>query len=265
MTNRSVVLIDSPEPHVCRLLINRPEKRNAIDFDIRQALIEAVTAITANPENRTLVFGGVGGVFSAGGDLNSMAGLTEGQARERMQHIHVLCRLVAGVGIPVVTAIEGIGAGAAVGLALLGDCIVVGEDTRILFPFMKLGLTPDWGTLRSLPRRVGLPAAMRMLTQALPVTGPEAFRVGLADALVADADVMSMAIGKATELSKLPLGAFAKMKARLNNAAASLAEELSREEDDQAVCLLGGEFPEGLAAFNEKRPPDFVAKRSEQD
>ncbi len=255
----SVVLVDRPAPHVARLRINRPDKRNAIDHAVRQQLTEALGTLLSDTSVRAIVFGGAQGVFSAGGDVPSMVGLTEAQARERMQHIHVLCRLIAGAGVPVVSAIEGIGAGAAVGLALLGDRIVVGEGTKILFPFLKLGLAPDWGQLLTLPRRLGLPVARRIFCDGAPVSGTEAHRIGLADTLAADAEVMAVAVAQAGELALLPREAFARMKARLNHPSASLAEELSREESDQAVCLLGDDFVEGHDAFLNKRAADFVA------
>ena len=252
------VLVDRPAPHVVRLLINRTEKRNAIDFEVRQALIEAMTTILANPDNRAIVFGGVGGVFSAGGDVASMAGLSEAEARERMRHGHRLCRLVAGSKIPVVSAIEGFGAGAAVGLALLGDFIVAGESTKILFPFFKLGLSPDWGLLWTLPARVGLPAARRLLTEGQVIGGAEALRLGLADAFVGNGDIMAAAVSKASVLSQLPRLAFARTKARLLQPSATLDEELAREENDQATLLTGEDFAEGFAAFSEKRAANFV-------
>jgi enoyl-CoA hydratase/carnithine racemase len=255
----AVVLVDRPAPHVARLLINRPDKRNAIDHGVRQQLTEALGALLGDATVRAIVFGGVQGVFSAGGDVPSMVGLSEAQARERMQHIHVLCRLIAGAGVPVVSAIEGVGAGAAVGLALMGDRIVVGEGTKILFPFLRLGLVPDWGQLLTLPRRVGLPVARRILTGGAPVSGAEAHRIGLADTLVADAQVMATAVAQAGELALLPREAFSRMKARLNHPSSSLAEELAREETDQAVCLLGDEFVEGHDAYVNKRAADFVA------
>ncbi|MDO8906582.1 enoyl-CoA hydratase/isomerase family protein [Hydrogenophaga sp.] len=254
----AVVLVDRPALHVARVLINRPEKRNAIDFDVRQQLTEALSTLLIDSSVRAIVFGGAKGVFSAGGDVPSMVGLNEAQARERMQHIHVLCRLIAGAGVPVVSAIEGIGAGAAVGLALMGDRIVVGEDTKILFPFLKLGLVPDWGQLLTLPRRVGLPVARRILSDGAPVGGSEAQRIGLADTLVADGQVMTTAVAQAGELALLPSEAFARMKARLNHPSASLGEELAREESDQTVCLLGDEFVEGHDAYVNKRAADFV-------
>ena len=263
MTNRAntqpVVLMDSPAPHVARLLINRPDKRNAIDFDVREQLTRQIQALQSDGTTRALVIGGVGGVFSAGGDVPSMLGLTEAQARDRMQHIHVLCRLVASVRFPVVSAMEGFAAGAVVGLALLGDRIVGGPGTRVMFPFLRLGLVPDWGQLLTLPRRVGIGVARRMLTSGKTVDGEEAQRLGLLDLLVPDEQVMDAAVHQALELARLPQDAFSRMKQRLNEASGSLAEELAREENDQAVCLLGDEFKEGYAAFRQKRAPNFLS------
>ena len=252
------VVVDRPAPNVARLLINRPDKRNAIDHAVRQALTDSIGELRGDRSVRALVFGGAEGVFSAGGDLPSMLDLDEAGARARMRHIAVLCRLVADLRIPVVSAIEGIGAGAAVGLALLGDQIVVGPGTRILFPFLKLGLVPDWGQLLTLPRRVGAVQARRIFTAGAPLNGDEAHRIGLADTLVADAEVMNEAVRQAGELARLPLGAFARMKDRLTRVSATLDEELQREENDQAQCLLADEFREGYNAFSAKRSADFV-------
>lgn len=255
---QSVVLLDRPAPFVARLRINRPAKRNAIDHDVRQGFIDALEQLHADPGVRALVLGGVEGVFSAGGDVPSMVGLSEAQARERMRHIHVLCRLLAGSRLPVVSAVEGIAAGAAVGMALLGDHIIVGPGTRILFPFLRLGLAPDWGQLLTLPRRVGIGTARRILSSGEAVKGEEALGIGLADALVPDAQVMDAAIERAGALARLPAQAFARMKQRLSQPSGTLAEELAREEADQAVCLLGHDFQEGYAAFNARREPDFT-------
>lgn len=255
-----VVLLDRPAPHVARLRINRPDKRNAIDLAVREQFIDLLTQAQADREVRALVFGGVEGVFSAGGDVSSMEGLTEAQARERMRHIHGLCRQVADLRLPVVSAMEGVTAGAAVGLALLGDRIVMGRQARVLFPFMKLGLTPDWGLLLTLPRRVGLPVAQRLFCDGQPVGAEEALRIGLADVVCEDAQVMETAVGVAASLARLPGEAYARMKQRLHHPSATLAEELAREEDDQAVCLRTDDFQEGFDAFRNKRSADFIAR-----
>jgi 2-(1,2-epoxy-1,2-dihydrophenyl)acetyl-CoA isomerase len=255
-----VVLVDRPAPHVARLRINRPDKRNAIDFDVREQMTQHLGTLLADGKIRALVLGGVGGVFSAGGDVPSMVGLSEEQARERMRHIHVLCRLLAGARLPVVSAAEGFAAGAVVGLALLGDEIVAGPGTKFLFPFLKLGLAPDWGQLLTLPRRVGIGQARRILTSGAAVLGEEASQIGLIDMLVADDEVMDTAVRRASELAGLPSEAFARMKARLNDISGSLTEELAREEADQAVCLAGDDFREGYEAFRGRRAADFITR-----
>lgn len=256
--------IDRPAPRVLRVRINRPAKRNAVDYDTRQALIEAMTAAQTDAECGALVLGGVDRVFSAGGDLPSMVGISEEAARARMAHGATLCRLVANSPFPVVSAAEGFCAGAAVGLALLGDSIIAGTDTRILFPFLKIGLVPDWALLRSLPLRVGTATARRLFTSGKPVSGEEAFRIGLADEYVGDDDVMAAAVERAAALSRLSPQAYARMKQRLLAPALSLDEALAREETDQAEMLTGPDFREGYAAFTEKREPDFHKKRGEK-
>lgn len=254
----ALLQIDRPAPGVLRVLINRPAKRNAVDYDTRQALIEAVEAAQSDADCRALVLGGVERVFSAGGDLPSMVGLSEEQAHARLQHGHRLCRLIANSPFPVVSAAEGVSAGAVLGLALLGDYVVVGQDTRILFPFLKIGLVPDWGLLYALPARVGPAVARRLFTSGRIIDGEEAARIGLADENVGDGDVMAVAIERALALSRLSPNAYAQMKARLLRPSTSLDEELQREEDVQVALLRGPDFREGYAAFAEKRAPDFL-------
>jgi 2-(1,2-epoxy-1,2-dihydrophenyl)acetyl-CoA isomerase len=260
------VVIDEPAPHVTRLRIHRPDKRNAIDFEVREELWAALAgfASSSSAPCRAIVIGGSGEHFSAGGDLPSMAALTESEARARMRHIARLCRQLHALELPVVTAMQGFSAGAAVGLALLGDHIVVGHSTRILFPFMRLGLVPDWGLPYTLPQRVGLSAARRLLSSRDPVSGARALELGLADELAEDAAVMTAAVDRATLLAALPRGAFARLKRRLTRRSPSLDAELEREEIDQSALLLGAEFREGYAAFMDKREPEFQGVEAPQ-
>ena len=251
------VLLDHPAPGVWRLRINRPEKRNAINHEVRQGLIDHLLAARVDKTCRAVVLGGVGGMFSAGGDIASMADLCEADARSRMRHIHQLCHLLEGLPLPVVAAAEGFCAGAGVGMALLTDVIVAGPTSKFLFPFMRLGLAPDWGTLRTLPARVGLATARNMLLHGQVINAEHAQASGLVDELVTD-DVMAAAVCRAQQLATLPQAAFARMKHRLNHPVTHFADELQREEDDQAMLLLGADFREGFAAFNERREPNFT-------
>ncbi|MGE0596195.1 MAG: enoyl-CoA hydratase/isomerase family protein [Hyphomonadaceae bacterium] len=254
------VLVDRPAQHVVRLRLNRPDKRNAIDQAMREALLEAAQEITCDESARAIVFGGADGVFSAGGDLPSMANLTKQQAQARLDHIHNVCRAFAGSSAPIVSAMEGVAAGASVGLALLGDHIVVGPSTRILFPFIKLGLTPDWGLMRSLPQRIGLSRARTIFLTGASVDGAKAFEIGLADELVPDDAVMSAALERAAAFAALPRLAVARVKAKLRAfGSLDLETDLEIEAADQVACLTHPEFAEGLAAQLERRPPDFLS------
>lgn len=261
----SVVLTDRPAPSVARLLINRPHKRNAIDHDVREQLFQSLLEIKADTTIRALVIGGVEGVFSAGGDLDSMGGLTEAQARERMQHIHRLCREFANFPLPVVAAVEGFCAGAAVGMSLLSDYIIVGKQSKIIFPFMGLGLVPDWGAVFTLPRRVGLPRARQLMTAGKVSGGEYCYEIGLADEYVGEDDIMAASIERARLMAELPASAFKRLKHRLNTPSLTLNEELLREEDDQAVLLLGPEFNSGYAAALQKKATDFTQIKRETD
>ena len=253
----ALILIDRPAEHVCRIRINRPEKLNALDFGVRDEMLAALPAILSDDTVRALLLGGAQGNLSAGGDVPSMQGLSAEQARERMEHIHRRCRLVANADIPIVTAAEGICAGGAVGLALLGDFTVGDAGTRIMIPFFKLGLVPDWGMMRSLPQRVGLPRARQMIMEAQTVEGNEAHRIGLLDFLADEGDAMPLAIRKASALAAQPGHALAMVKRRLRQPG-SFEDDLSREVEDQIAGLTGKEFAEGFAAYSEKRRANFL-------
>ncbi|WP_375394384.1 enoyl-CoA hydratase/isomerase family protein [uncultured Sphingomonas sp.] len=253
----AVVIADRPAPGVLRLRINRPEKRNAVDFAVRDAMIEVLEAASGNTDTRALLIGGVGGHLSAGGDVPSMGGLDAAAARARLDHIHRLCRLVVTAPWPIVTAAEGAAAGAVVGLALLGDWVVAGPGTRFLLPFFRLGLIPDWGLMHTLPQRIGLAAARRLVLGGGELRGEEAARIGLADTLVPDDEVADAALARAVELARLPRGAVAAAKMRWREPAPTLDEALRREADDQVALLTGDDFRAGHAAFKAKRAPVF--------
>ncbi|GAD59398.1 phenylacetate degradation enoyl-CoA hydratase PaaB [Brevundimonas abyssalis TAR-001] len=154
---------------------------------------------------------------------------------------------------------EGVAAGASVGLALLGDHVVVGPSTRILFPFIKLGLVPDWGLLRSLPQRIGVGRARHLVFAGAAIDGAEAVNIGLADELVDDDAVMTVALERAEAFASLPREATARIKARFRAfGRLDFAQDLDAERVDQVACLTHGEFAEGLSAQLGRRAPRFI-------
>lgn len=253
----TVIMTDNPGQGIVRLLINRPEARNAINAETREALLAALTDAQADDAIRAVIIGGAGGVFSAGGDLPSLAGLDEAQARSRLNHGHQLVSLLWQFPKPVVAAVERFAVGAAAGLVLLSDVIVMGRDAFFGFPFLKLGLIPDWGLLETVQRRAGWAAASRLFVTAATVKADQAAALNLADYITDDDQVMATAVEQATALSRLPLAAFARLKERLRLENAPVGLNLTWEAEAQAACIASAEFAEGYAAFREKRPPRF--------
>ena len=249
------IRIDEPRPGVRRILIDRPEARNAIDGETRAALIGAVADARGDEAARALLLGGANGLFSAGGDLPSLVGLERAAALARLQHGHELVTALWEFPKPAVVAVERFAVGAAAGLALLADEIIVGRSAQFTFPFLRLGLVPDWGLMGSLKLRVGWAQAIRLLRDSAAVKGERALAVGLADRLVEDEAVMAEAIAAAEALAKLPSEAFATMKRLIRGDAATL--RLAEEAAAQAERIVSDEFAEGYAAFREKREPRF--------
>jgi 2-(1,2-epoxy-1,2-dihydrophenyl)acetyl-CoA isomerase len=254
----NALLIDSPGLHIRRLLINRPEARNAVNQDVRDAIFAALSNARDDAQVRTVVIGGAGGVFSAGGDLPSMVGISEAAALARMQDGHRIVSLLWTFPKPVVAAVEGVAAGAGAGIALLADRMVIGHKASLLFPFLRLGLVPDWGLMQTVIRRAGHSQAARIFMENAAITGVEAAAIGLADQAVGDAEVMAQALAAAERFAGLPMAAFARMKLALRGGGQADPLNLAYEAKAQTACLTGPEFVEGYAAFREKRVPLFT-------
>jgi 2-(1,2-epoxy-1,2-dihydrophenyl)acetyl-CoA isomerase len=251
------IAIERLDGGVARATIDRPEKRNAVDPATREALADALAGLSADASVRALVLTGAGGNFSAGGDLGTMDGMDGPAARRRMKGGHRLVRALAEFERPVVAAVEGFAFGAGASLMLLADFAVAGRGATIGFPFLKIGLVPDWGMLHALPRRVGLARARRLICLAESVPAPDALAIGLLDEVVEDAEVQGRALDLARRLAALPPHAFAATKRQLALQPAPLDATLEAEALAQSLLFTGAEFAEGLAAFRERRPARF--------
>lgn len=257
MTTTAVV-VARPHPHVAQVAINRPEAKNAIDETTRLRLIEAIAEALADDTVRALLLCGTDGIFCAGGDLASMRGMSEEQARARMQSGHKLVRLLWNADIPVVVAMEKFAIGAGAGLALVADYIIAGETARMNFPFLNLGLVPDWGSTQSLVRKAGWGTARRLVLDRASLKGEQLLELNLVEQLVKDDKVMELAINKARELSLLPRLALRQFKETMRQSPQPMESALQAEESHQTHCFLSDEFEEGLTALQERRSPDFL-------
>lgn len=253
----TLVTVENMVDGVRRIGLNRADKRNALNPGLRAALNEAIEAACDDDTVHAMVIAGNGGHFCAGGDIDSMTGLTPQTGRARMKVNHNLVRLLAETEKPVIAAVSGYAVGAGAGLALLADTVVMGEGATIGFPFFRIGLVPDYGLLFSLPRRVGVARARQILLYARMLKGRDALDVGLTDELVADSEIEARAVELAQELAAMPPHAFAIAKRQLGLWPTSLEGALEMEAMAQAACFSTSEFAEGRSAFRDKRAPDF--------
>ena len=249
------LVVDRPASGVCRLRIDRPKARNAIDAGVRAELGAALAEAEADRSVRSVLIGGAGGQFCAGGDLPTMVGISADAARARMAEGAAIVTCLWRFSKPVTVAIERYAMGAAAGIAMLADHVVMGDGAVIGLPFLKLGLVPDWGLMMTLPWRAGCAAASRFSRQATNVSAAEALRHGLADDIVPDEQVMAHAEEVARRSALLPPMAFARMKAGFRRV--DITTVLAEESTLQTACLTGAEFVEGYDAFSTKRAPNF--------
>jgi enoyl-CoA hydratase/carnithine racemase len=249
------LVIDIPQGGVCRMRIDRPKARNAIDATVRAELATALAEAETDHTVRSVLIGGMGGQFCAGGDLPTMVGISQDAARARMAEGAAIVAHLWRFPKPVTVALERYAIGAAAGIAMLADHVVMGDGAVIGLPFLKLGLVPDWGLMMTLAWRAGPAVASRLCREATNVPAAESLAHGLVDDIVPDDRVMAHALDVAGRAAALPPLAFARMKAGLRRA--DIATALAEESMAQRACLIGAEFMEGYDAFTTKRVPKF--------
>ncbi|MDI1344957.1 MAG: enoyl-CoA hydratase-related protein [Pseudolabrys sp.] len=239
------------------MTLNRADKRNALSAELREALLDALRAASDDADIRSIVLTGAGGHFCAGGDLASLSDITPAAGRQRIQRGHEVVRLMLNCEKPFVCAVEGYAMGAGAGLAMAADSVVVDTKSVIGFPFLKVGLGPDFGVSYLLPRRVGPAKARQMLLRAQDTRGADLIAAGLADELAADGEAQACAVSIASYYATLPRFALALSKRQLGAFPQSFEAAAEFEAGSQALCFAGDEFREGVSAFREKRRARF--------
>jgi 2-(1,2-epoxy-1,2-dihydrophenyl)acetyl-CoA isomerase len=238
--------------------LNNPKTRNALSRDLLLLLAEKLEALRVDNSCRAVVLTGADGHFCSGGDVSGMAAerpLPVG--RERMVIAHRVVRLIVEMGKPVVAAVEGYAAGAGFSLAMAADCVVAAGSAKFVSSFAKVSLLPDLGLMWTLPQRVGLAQAKRLLMSARVVAADEALRIGVADELCEAGQAVQRAREVAAKLAAHAPISVALLKAAYARGINTLGDALDYEMDNQAALYLTQDHREAVAAFMEKRPPVF--------
>src|SRR3954451_3306419 len=253
-------LVEERADGILTLTLNRPERRNAIDPELRDALAVALDAAATDAGVRGVVLTGAGGDFCAGGDLGRCEDLHAARAYRHVSHrLTELVESLERLEKPVVAAIDGAVTGAGLALALACDWRVGSPAARVLFREGRVGLVPTHGGLTRLVKLLGLARAKELLLGGDDLDAEAALRAGLLSELAGpDDDVRAVARTRADRmLGRAPLS-FAAAKRLLQLAAdvdlrsGTLAESLA-----QTALLQTDDHREGLAAVRERREPDF--------
>ncbi len=251
------VVLTTDEDRVRIITLNRPEKRNAFDLALRTELIKTIEAAMADDQVRVLVLTGAGGAFCAGGDISIMAQLSREDALDRAELTqHVPRTLWAGTK-PVLAAVEGPAFGAGLSLALACDRIVAAADARFGAAFSRIGLAGDMGVLATLPGRLGPARAKQFLMFSEQAKAPEALAMGLIDAVTEPGNAVAAALDDARKLAAGPPLALAAIKRAIGRWPMSREQVLDLETGTMVEMFMSADFAEGVAAFRERRPPDF--------
>jgi enoyl-CoA hydratase/carnithine racemase len=245
---------------VLTLTLNRPERRNAIDPELRDALAAALDAAATDPEVRGVVLTGAGGAFCAGGDLARFDELHDARAYRHVAHrLTDLVESVERLEKPVVAAIDGVVTGAGLALALACDWRIGAPSARILFREGRVGLVPTHGGLTRLVKLLGLARAKELLLGGDDLDAEAALRAGLLSELAEPGeDVVDRAHARVERmLGRAPLS-FAAAKRLLQLAAdVDLRSGMLAESLAQTALLQSDDHREGLAAAREGRKPVF--------
>jgi enoyl-CoA hydratase/carnithine racemase len=262
MTTTDLVLTED-HGHVRHLILNRPDKRNAFNHELIEALHEALLAVSAAPDVFVVVLRGNGPVFSAGVDLMGL-GAQAGdlsQLRVFRRAWMTAVNLIEEIPKPFVASIHGGCYGGALETALACDLRVMTTDTKTGLPETKLGLLPDVGGSSRLPQVVGLGRAKELILTSRIIDGVEAERIGLANQAVAP-DELEAATGALVDELLLCSPVAMGLAKRVMDASArpTLATSLEMEISLNHTCMASDDFKAAVQAYMAKQPAEFTGK-----
>lgn len=243
---------------VATVVINRPERKNAITMAMRQQFQDVFQSLADDDEVRVIILTGAEGNFAAGADVGEMGigGVRGNMLKART--LHRMVRSVAQTNKPVIAAVEGVCIGVAFAMALACDFIICADNTRFQFAFRHIGLAMDGAAGWLLERHVGVMRAKEIAYTGRFVSGEEAVKLGFALEALPAGEVMAKAQAMAADFATSPTLALSQIKRQFDAAPnQNLNDALEFEAAVQALMTWTDDFREGTTAFKEKRKPAY--------
>jgi enoyl-CoA hydratase/carnithine racemase len=248
---------------VAQITLNRPERLNALTFEVYRELTDAFAALQDDSSVRVVVIMGAGRAFCSGGDVRDIiADLQTLDIAGHLEFTRLTCELIRNMRAlrkPVVASLNGTVAGAGACIALASDIRIASEEAKIAFLFVRVGLSgADMGAAFLLPRFVGLAKATELLYTGDFISAQEAQSIGLYNRVVATDQLVEETRALALRLARAPAFGLAMTKELINRELhVSLDTALEWEAQAQALCMQHADFREAYEAFNAKRAPQF--------
>ncbi|UED84462.1 enoyl-CoA hydratase/isomerase family protein [Streptomyces profundus] len=244
---------------VVQLLLDRPEAMNALSSRLAAALAEACAALAANRTVRAVVLGSTHErAFCVGADLKERNRLDDAGLRRQRAVLRAAFGGVLDLPMPVIAAVRGFALGGGYELALSCDLIVADESAVVGLPEVSVGVLPGGGGTQLLPRRVGAARAAELIFTARKVPAAEAHTLGLVDQLAAAGEERTEALAVARRIAgNSPVGVRAAKRALRLGGGLDLRAGLEVEDAAWHAVAFSADRVEGIAAFNEKRPPNW--------
>jgi 2-(1,2-epoxy-1,2-dihydrophenyl)acetyl-CoA isomerase len=242
-----------------KLVLNRPEKLNAVNEAMLSDLVSALEAAEADKSCRAVLLTGTGRGFCSGQELGPSVtprpGAPPDLDRLASTYHHRVVQQICTLSLPVVCAVNGIAAGAGVSFALACDVVLAAREAQFLLAFVRIGLVPDSGASFFLPRLIGPARARALAMLGEPVSAEQAEHWGMIWKCVDNATLMAEAETLTTRLAAGPHEALALMKRAFSSE--DLAAQLDLEARLQGIAGRTADYAEGVSAFLEKRKPVF--------
>jgi 2-(1,2-epoxy-1,2-dihydrophenyl)acetyl-CoA isomerase len=261
-TSPGPVILESAHEGIATLVLNRPDKLNALNNELSTALNEALARIAQDDSVHVVVVTGAGRAFCAGGDLGAI-----GRGRERNETHELGPILRSGMQAvlkmrlmpqPVIAAVNGPAAGAGMNIALAADIRIAAEEATFGQNFARVGLFPDYGGTYFLPQLVGPSIAAEMFYTGEMIDAQRALQLGIVNRVVPLAQLESEVKSMAQKIAQGPPIVVRALKNLLfGRHEKELVKALDHEVEQQMKCFQSEDCREGVRAFFEKRQPKF--------